>query len=69
MATTIMGDDPVALCQEEQHLAVPVIGAQRPAMMEHDWLALAPILVEDFGAVLGLEGTAGHRRGSLLPEI
>ena len=34
-----------------QHLGVPVVGAERPAMMENDRLALAPVLVEDLSAV------------------
>ena len=36
MAAAVMGDDAVALDQEEHHLGVPVIGAQRPAVVEHD---------------------------------
>jgi hypothetical protein len=47
-----VGDDAVALPQEKQHLIVPIVGAQRPSVMEHDGLTSAPILVEDFGAVL-----------------
>jgi hypothetical protein len=38
MAAAIMGDHPVALCQEEQHLRVPIVGAERPAMVEDDRL-------------------------------
>jgi hypothetical protein len=47
----VVGDHPVAVLEEEQHLAVPVVGAQWPAMVEHDRLAGAPILVEDLGPV------------------
>src|SRR5581483_9477478 len=65
MPTPIMGDDPEAAIEEEQHLAVPVIGRQRPAMAEYDGLARAPILVEDRGAVFGGDG----RHGSSLLEI
>ena len=61
-----MGDDAIALLQEEEHLGVPVVGAQRPAVMEHDRLALAPVLVEDLGAVFG--GDVGHR-DPLPPEF
>jgi len=39
--------------QEETSSGCPVIGAQRPAVVEDDWLALAPILVKDLGAILG----------------
>src|SRR3546814_18862107 len=36
MAAAVMGDDPIALAEEEQHLGVPVVGAERPAVMEDD---------------------------------
>jgi hypothetical protein len=42
MAPAIMGDDAIALVEEERHLRVPIIGAKRPAMMEDDGLAGAP---------------------------
>jgi hypothetical protein len=41
----IMGDDPIALAQEENQLRVPVVRGQRPAMGEDDGLTTAPILV------------------------
>ena len=53
MAAPVMSDDPVALAKEEQHLGVPIISRERPAMAEHDGLSLTPILVENFDAVLG----------------
>ena len=55
MASAVVGDHAVALGQEEQHLCIPVVGAERPAMVKHDWLTGAPGLVEDFGAVGGGE--------------
>src|SRR5262245_12199814 len=53
MAAPVMGDDAIALSQEVEHLGVPVVGAQRPAMVEDDGLGVlrVPVLVEDFGAV------------------
>ena len=51
-----MGDDAVALLEEEQHLRVPVVGAERPAVMEDDRLPGAPVLVEDLRAVLRGDG-------------
>jgi hypothetical protein len=48
----------VAAQHEEHQLGVPVIGTQRPSVMEHDRLTAAPVLVEDLGAVLG--GDEGH---------
>ncbi len=58
VAAAVMGDDAVAVRDEEQHLRVPVVGRERPAMAEHDRLARAPILVEDLDAVFG--GDGGH---------
>ena len=55
VAAAVMRDDAIAMLDEEQHLRVPVVGAQRPAMVEHDRLALAPVLVEDLGSVLCLD--------------
>src|SRR6185369_7710605 len=60
MAAAIMGDDPKAVVLEKQHLRVPVVGRQRPAVAEHDRLPLAPILVEDLDAVLGRDGGHGN---------
>src|SRR5262249_45903071 len=52
MATAVDTDHAIAMLDEEQHLGVPVVGAERPAMMEDNRLALAPVLVEDLSAVL-----------------
>ena len=59
----VMGDDPVAVLQEEQHLGVPVVGRQRPAVAEDDRLARAPVLVENLRAVLCRDHA--HSRGLL----
>jgi hypothetical protein len=61
MATPVMRDNAVAMMQEEQHLRVPVIGRQRPAVAEHDRLARTPILIEDFSAVYGGDRIHGVR--------
>jgi hypothetical protein len=53
MAAPVMGDDAIAAIEEEQHLRVPVIRRQRPAMAKDDRLPLSPILVEDLDAVFG----------------
>ena len=52
VAAAIVGNHAIALLKEEQHLVVPVVGRQRPAVAEHDRLTLAPVLVIDFDAVL-----------------
>jgi hypothetical protein len=63
VAPAIMGDDSVTFVQEEDHLRVPVVRAQRPAVMEDDRLGVlgTPILVEDVRAVgRGDEGHVCH---------
>src|SRR4030081_2020663 len=51
VATAVMGNNAIAVMQEEQHLRVPVIGRQRPAMAEHDGLTRTPVLVIDLDPV------------------
>src|SRR5512132_3876317 len=53
MATPVVGYNAIAALEEEQHLRVPIIGRQGPAVAEHDGLTFAPVLVEDFDAVFG----------------
>jgi hypothetical protein len=59
--TAVMRDDAIALGEEVKHLGIPIVGAQRPSMMEDDGLCVlrAPILVEDFDAIV--RGYSGHR--------
>src|SRR5207253_10737480 len=52
MATAVVGDHAIAPMQEEQQLRVPVIGRQRPAMDDHNWMACTPVLVRDHRSVL-----------------
>src|SRR5262245_16334037 len=58
MAAPVMRNDSIPVPDEVEHLGVPVIGAQWPAMMEDDGLRVlgAPVLVEYRHAVL-----RGHR--------
>jgi hypothetical protein len=51
VAAAVMRYDAIAVIEEEQHLCVPVVGRQRPAMAEYDGLTFAPVLVEDLNAV------------------
>ncbi len=69
MAAPVMGNDAIAFAQEEHELIVPVIGAQRPAMMEDDRLGvLGPgVLVENLGAVRSRDER--HIPGPLLMEV
>src|SRR5271167_4948551 len=51
VATSIVGDHSEAMLQEEQHLGVPIVSRQRPAVAEDDRLARAPVLEENLDAV------------------
>ncbi len=67
MAAPVVCDHAEALAQEEHQLRVPIVGRERPAVMEDDRLGVArpPVLVEDFGTVAGGdEGMAPVLRGS-----
>ena len=61
-AASINGDDAISMLEKEEQLGVPIVGTERPAMVEHDDLGIArpPILVEDFGPVGGGDGRHGH---------
>jgi len=60
----VVGDDPVAVQQEEHHLRVPVIARKRPSVAEDNRLARAPVLVEDLDAV-----GRGDRAHALPPSV
>src|SRR6266849_1954642 len=47
----VMRDDSIALLTEKQHLSVPVVRGKRPAVTEHNGLALSPVLVVNLRAV------------------
>ena len=53
MAAPVVRDHAEAVLREEQHLPVPHVGVQRPAVRERDDGPLAPVLVVDLGAVVG----------------
>src|SRR5262245_45297375 len=58
MAAPVVCDDAEAVLREEQHLPVPCVRIQRPAVGERDDRTFPPILVIDLGAVLG--GDSAH---------
>ncbi|MNV47621.1 hypothetical protein D3C71_1394950 [compost metagenome] len=62
VAAPIVCNDAIALANEEQRLAVPIVTAERPPMVEHDGLGVlrAPVLVEDFNTILGCHFAHGH---------
>ena len=51
MPSPISRDHSVATLTEVQHLPVPVVRRERPAMAEHYGLALSPVLVVDLRSV------------------
>src|SRR5437588_4846901 len=51
MATPVVGYDAIAAVEEEQHLCVPIIGRQRPAVAENNGLTFAPVFVIDLRSV------------------
>src|SRR5580700_5354808 len=53
MPPPVMRDDAIATLPEEQHLPIPIVRAQWPAMRKHDRLSLSPVLVENLRAVFG----------------
>src|SRR6202045_182613 len=57
MASAVMRYDAITVLEEEQHLRVPVIGRQRPAMAEHNGLTFAPVLIVDLRPVFGCNCT------------
>src|SRR6202040_1455149 len=56
--TAVMGDHPIAMMQEEQHLVIPVVRAERPTMAENYRLSVTPVLVVDLYTVFGRD--SGH---------
>src|SRR5207302_7267510 len=60
MASAIVRDRAIAVGGREIHLVIPVIRGERPTVAEMDGLSLAPVLVEDAGAVLGRDRACAH---------
>src|ERR1700692_4858581 len=58
MPAAIMGYNPIAMMQEEQHLVIPVVRAERPTMAENYRLSFTPVLVVDLCAIFGRN--SGH---------
>jgi len=57
MSAPVVGDDAIAVVEEEHHLCVPIVGRQRPAVAENDRLALAPVFVIDLRPVFSRDRT------------
>ena len=52
MAAAVDADHTVAALDEKQHLRIPVIGAEWPAVTKDNWLPPAPVIVVNFSTVL-----------------
>src|SRR5699024_4615972 len=65
-AASVVGDHTVAMRQEEQHLVVPVVAAERPSVMKDDRLGIlgAPVFIENTGVVASRDFS--HSRISLV---
>src|SRR5258708_11032019 len=60
VTATVMRDNSVAVGQKKEHLGIPIVSRQRPAVVEDDWLTLPPIFVVNLRAVLCGNGSAAH---------
>src|SRR5262245_26302512 len=60
MAAPVVRDNPIALLKKEEHLCVPVVRRQRPAVAEHDRLPLTPVLVVDLDSIAGCDHWHGQ---------
>src|SRR5262245_57470824 len=64
VAAPVVGDDPKTFSDKLEHLRVPVIGTQRPAMVKHDRPRVPGALVLEVNlrsVIGGYRGYRGHR--------
>ncbi len=57
MAASVVRDHAEAVLCEEQHLSVPHVGIQGPAVRERDDRASAPVLVVDLRSIFRCDST------------
>jgi hypothetical protein len=57
VAATVVGDAPVSVLRQKEHLVFKGVRVERPAVTEDDRLTGSPVLVIDLGAVFGREST------------
>src|SRR5262245_10230256 len=67
MPAAVVRNDAIAVPEKEQHLRVPVVGRQGPAMAEYDGLAFPPVLVKDVNAVFCRNRSHGSLPFALTP--
>src|ERR1700731_4118830 len=59
MSAPVVGYNAITLVQEEQHLRIPIVGRERPAVAKHDGLTFAPVLVINLDTVFCGDGCHG----------
>src|SRR5216684_6200785 len=64
MSAPISCNDTIALADEEEHLRVPIIRRERPAVTEHNRLPTAPVFIIDIDvrSVFFSDGHVWHKR-------
>ena len=53
MTAPIMRHNAKSMIQKEEHVCIPIVGGERPAVAEHNRLPHAPVLVKNLYAVFG----------------
>src|ERR1700692_1011336 len=56
MTSAVMRDYAITALAEKQHLSVPIVGRERPAVAENDGLSFAPIFVKNLRSIFGWDG-------------
>jgi hypothetical protein len=64
VAAAVVRDHPEAVLAQEEHLGVPRVRGQRPAVAEDNGLPRAPVLVVDLRAVSGRDPVTGGGVGA-----
>jgi hypothetical protein len=62
VAAAVMSNDTIAMLAEEEHLRIPIVGRERPAVREDDRLPAAPVLIENLRAVVHGDVAHGENR-------
>src|SRR6476660_2105635 len=60
MASSVMCYAAISARGQEEHLILEGVGTEGPAVAEHHWLPVTPIIVVTLRAVLGLDRTHDH---------
>src|SRR5579863_6032748 len=53
MTASVVGDAPVSMGSQKDHLVIPCVGAEAPPVAEDHGLSLAPVFIVELGAVFG----------------